>query len=72
MTISERTPSLATCVDAEPGSDYEGFDLEHLPLRNQNAFAAGQIGREKEASGNIISRGDMDAELLSCVMDLLF
>lgn len=30
--------------------DAEGFDLEHLPLHDPNAFVAGQFGRERESS----------------------
>lgn len=34
VTISRETLLLATCVDVEWMLDSEGFDLEHLPLRD--------------------------------------
>lgn len=72
MTISGGTPSLASFVDAESVLDGEGFDLEHIPLCDPNAFLAGQLGRERVSWENIISGCDMDADILSCVREWLF
>lgn len=46
VTISGKTYSLATCVDVESVLDGEGFNLEHIPLRDPNAFVAGKLGKE--------------------------